>query len=78
MRRPRIRISPRPGSWRKRSHTMKTEWMTQGKCGDLPWDVFFPGDGEGVSAAQRSARHARCHTTVSEAIPSKWIYFSYA
>jgi hypothetical protein len=50
---------------------MKTEWMTQGKCRDLPWDVFFPGDGEGVSAAQRSARHARCHTTVSEAIPSK-------
>jgi WhiB family redox-sensing transcriptional regulator len=32
---------------------MKTEWMTQGKCRDLPWDVFFPRDGMGVSAAQK-------------------------
>ena len=32
---------------------MKTEWMTQGKCRDLPWDVFFPRDGMGVPAAQK-------------------------
>lgn len=38
---------------RKRSRTMKTDWMTRGKCRDLPWDAFFPRDGMGVSTAQK-------------------------
>lgn len=32
---------------------MDTEWMTQGKCNDMPPSVFFPNDGVGVEIARR-------------------------
>jgi hypothetical protein len=27
---------------------MNTEWMNQGKCREVSWDVFFPRDEMGV------------------------------
>jgi WhiB family redox-sensing transcriptional regulator len=32
---------------------MNTEWMTQGNCSRVGWDVFFPRDGIGVPVAQK-------------------------
>jgi WhiB family redox-sensing transcriptional regulator len=32
---------------------MDTQWMTRGKCREMPPSVFFPSDGLGVQAAQR-------------------------
>lgn len=32
---------------------MDMEWMSEGKCRELPPAVFFPSDGLGVQAAQR-------------------------
>ena len=32
---------------------MDTEWMTAGKCQDMPPSVFFPNDGVGVEIARR-------------------------
>jgi WhiB family redox-sensing transcriptional regulator len=32
---------------------MDTEWMTAGKCNDMPPSVFFPNDGVGVEIARR-------------------------
>jgi WhiB family redox-sensing transcriptional regulator len=32
---------------------MNTDWMDQGKCKGLAWEMFFPGDGTGLSAAQK-------------------------
>ena len=32
---------------------MDTEWMTAGKCQDMPHSVFFPNDGVGVEIARR-------------------------
>ncbi len=32
---------------------MDTEWMTAGKCQDMPPSVFFPNDGVGVEVARR-------------------------
>jgi WhiB family redox-sensing transcriptional regulator len=37
----------------EREQNMGTEWMAEGKCRDLPPDVFFPSEGLGVQAAQR-------------------------
>jgi WhiB family transcriptional regulator, redox-sensing transcriptional regulator len=30
-----------------------TSWMTEGKCRELPPDIFFPSDGVGVEVARR-------------------------
>ena len=30
---------------------MTPEWMTEGKCRVVAWDVFFPRDGTGASTA---------------------------
>jgi WhiB family redox-sensing transcriptional regulator len=32
---------------------METEWMTNGKCRELPPETFFPSDGVGVELARR-------------------------
>ena len=32
---------------------MNTDWMTQGKCKELAWEMFFPRDGMGLTAAQK-------------------------
>ena len=32
---------------------MDTEWMTAGKCNDMPPSIFFPNDGVGVEIARR-------------------------
>ena len=32
---------------------MNTDWMTDGKCRDMPPSVFFPSDGLGVQEAQK-------------------------
>ena len=32
---------------------MDTEWMAEGKCGDLPPSIFFPSDGVGVDVARK-------------------------
>ena len=32
---------------------MDTEWMTAGKCHDMPPSTFFPNDGVGVELARR-------------------------
>ena len=31
---------------------MNTEWMNQGKCREVSWDIFFPRHGKGVILAQ--------------------------
>jgi WhiB family redox-sensing transcriptional regulator len=33
--------------------TRDTHWMADGKCRDLPPEVFFPSDGVGVEVARR-------------------------
>jgi WhiB family redox-sensing transcriptional regulator len=32
---------------------MGTDWMTDGKCRELPPETFFPSDGVGVDSARR-------------------------
>ena len=32
---------------------LETSWMVQGRCRDLPPEVFFPSDGVGVEVARR-------------------------
>ena len=32
---------------------MDAEWMTEGRCRDIPPAMFFPSDGLGVQEAQR-------------------------
>jgi WhiB family transcriptional regulator, redox-sensing transcriptional regulator len=32
---------------------MNTDWMAQGNCRELEWDMFFPHGGSGLSAAQK-------------------------
>jgi WhiB family transcriptional regulator, redox-sensing transcriptional regulator len=32
---------------------MKTDWMTQGKCRELEWEMFFPHGSSGLSAARK-------------------------
>jgi WhiB family transcriptional regulator, redox-sensing transcriptional regulator len=42
---------------------MEAEWMSSGRCREMPPSVFFPNDGTGVQVAQRIC--ATC--TVQEA-----------
>jgi len=32
---------------------LDTSWMTEGRCRDLPPEIFFPSDGVGVEVARR-------------------------
>jgi WhiB family redox-sensing transcriptional regulator len=32
---------------------LDTSWMVQGRCRDLPPEIFFPSDGVGVEVARR-------------------------
>jgi WhiB family redox-sensing transcriptional regulator len=32
---------------------VNSEWMSRGKCRELPWDVFFPREGPGVLQAKK-------------------------
>jgi WhiB family transcriptional regulator, redox-sensing transcriptional regulator len=32
---------------------MDAEWMSEGRCRDIPPALFFPSDGQGVQEAQR-------------------------
>lgn len=32
---------------------MEAEWMSEGRCREMPPELFFPNDGIGVAAAQQ-------------------------